>query len=175
MSFICSQCHNPAPRGVSPFIDMTQVAKTYFDAKKQVIGTGSEIVSEAKLCPTCTGIKLTPTAQTDASTEKVFATGFAKSHVRRCEGFKKVTKDGETLMIPCKVCEDIKRTFAAIPSQILTSVIEEPKGQPASFSLGLLLVEALNTQSKRRGRRSHRDFAAGYRVLKEYEQRGGGI
>lgn len=177
MSFICANCFNPAPRNVSPFVVDFSVAQEHYqvleEGRRSLVGHGLQIQRETKLCPTCSGVKIPATVAVNSDVWAAWANGFALKHARKCEGFKSKMVRGVKVQTPCAECADIVKVFASLAPLALARATENDQAPPAHFSLAGLLVDGLDRQNFRKGKRAARDFATSYNVLRRYEQRGG--
>lgn len=121
-------------------------------------------VAEFNQCPPCSGVEVTPQIKPDYSGYKAI-TMAGIAHARSCK----------KMVVECDKCKKNLADFAKFPLPILSICLESPQVRPAAPSMAEVLVGNLIARAEEKSKRAVADFAAAYPILKQYEQRGGGL
>jgi hypothetical protein len=151
---------------------------TYKDKDDNIkTSTGSEIVHEVRVCRPCAGEPPLSAPEVVDLNRYLGMVAGSHIHAKKCNGFKVIKDDaGEEIdRIECKVCIGIKEQFRSMPLQVLSVGLEDKLATPVRVSLGSLVLDAMMTKSYYTSKQGKADFAESYRILKDYEKRGGGI
>ena len=161
--FNCKECSKPTGPKVKPIFRQTFRPTLHVNPDSGTVAPGVEIVSESKICPGCAGVEVKSKPEVDP----VIYLGVVKTawaHASKCKKFE-----------GCVICQKaVAKIYPSIPLGALSLALQEPK-HVNKFSMGTVLLDNLLTKANQPGLRAKADFAAGYVILKSYEQSGGGI
>lgn len=185
MAFICDFCKTPQAQGTKPTFVVEAQEKVYifpfpeeeerkgFTVKIQEDGelvlttVGKETVKEYKVCLKCSGVEVKPQIVPDFAIERAKGRliGEKGSHNHEC---KKSLDE-------CQWCKKDLEFFRTRPLIALTQITQDVLAPTFKTSLAAVAVGALLERTKHQSKRAERDFQVSYRLLKNYEKRGGGI
>lgn len=138
------------------------------EEESMVTVLGSEIVSEQRICASCAGAAERSEPVLNLRPFLVLTAG-AIGHSGGCH--KPLNE--------CKHCKGIVQMFAGFPLAALSVALEDKlPTTPVKFSFASVAVENLLNQGRddnSDNKRMKRSFEAGYKILKQYEQAGGGL
>lgn len=170
--FRCTNCKVSALPRIKPAIipkDTRSRQYSHFDAEDNPVVTfGTEIVSEAWLCPGCADVAYTePVIDMRAS----IGLGLAlQAHARKCN--KKLDE--------CLVCQrNISTAYLGISAQAINRVLTEAPIHTGRLSVAELVLSSMmrrtteQVKGDKQGPRAKADFLAAFPILKGYETRGG--
>jgi hypothetical protein len=84
-----------------------------------------------------------------------------------------ITEKEVKITLPCQSCIHHTERLGTIPIQFLSECLSEPPSPPARFSMATLLLESVLERGTHKSRRGQRDFIAGMKLLKDYQDLGG--
>lgn len=167
--FICDECVQPIGPRVSPIPFVAQSREVTYTNKKRdletrevrlIVSTGTEIVREEHLCPTCAKIPLiTPRPGLDHKYYKAQA----KAAAEHTKGCKKPIDE-------CKPCQRIVEMFQSMALPALNVATENPLAPPAHAKLAQVVTSNWVSRSNDNTKRAKADYAATIAVAKLQER-----
>lgn len=158
---------------VVPAVTRTRQYNTVDAEGNPVVKTGTETVTEHQLCPSCAGVSVGGTV-VDITPSVALGLSLQK-HAAKCDGTQTRTVKGKKVKEPCTVCARNLQIYRDLPIHAITVIMEDTRVHTGRMRIVTLALDSMLSRKNDNSKRARMDFLAAYPVLKNYEQRGGGL